>query len=690
MPSRALALFAAILWLALLSSCGKSPAQFVAQGQDLLKENKEEEAKLLFEKALQTEPENPDAHFALGSLLRQQGRNFEALDHLRRAAQSNKPEHLKSLARLQLQTYLENPASAGLEAQVRDTARKLGASPEASRIEGYLAVLDRRPEDAIRHFEAALAQNPQLEDVQLALLQQLLATDQQAKAQALLAQPSAVRDALIDTYYLHLLATQGCPAAEVFFSRQNQTALKLAAHKRRCGGPAAEEAVLAPLRDKADLTRAEAIQLGDYYSQQSDWARALPLYQKAPGLPAGITTPDGSLELRQSSALIGLGRFDEAAKILDAYLAAHPNDANARGQRGILRLSGAIKAPDVSLGLEDLRRAVGDPAAQTTPELRLHLAMNLVRFGQLAEARHELQDLKRFLPGVLALQLIEAELELRDGRPQVAEKLSHEVLLQNPNLREARLIRSLSLAATGQEQKALLELRRLAQEFPDDPSITVQLLAVLANTDDPEYPILLRKLQAKSNLSSQSASLLAEILYRKGDRAGAERLWQRLAQENGDLRARLRLVEAGLTQGQHVPACASLETLAPLEPRWTNSIRAHWWGLRGICRQAQNKLPEATSAHRKALELSPGDPVFSNNLASSLADQGQNLDEAQRLAEAAVAKRPDEIQYLDTLGWVYHQRQDQNRARLIYQKLSARRPLPPGVESHAKTVLEAR
>ncbi len=680
----------------------------MAQGRELFNQGKTEEAKLLFEKALQSEPENTAAHAALATLLTKQGRSLEALEHLRSAAKDGQPESQIALARARLQAYLENPSATALEVQAKDSARQLASIPaaqaEAARIEGFLAVLENRTEDAIRHFQASLAKNAKQEDVRLALLQQFLANAQEAEALALL--PGAEsKETLVDTVYLHTLAKSGCKAAEAFLLGQSSsdqsiaTILKNAAHQRRCAGPAAEETILGPLRNKPNLNRAEALRLGDYDAQQSNWPKALAMYDKAAALPespAGEANgaPSGSVELRRSSALIGTGNFDEASKILNAYIAQHPNDANAKGQRGLLRLNAALRNSDPAGGLQDLREALAQPDAQTLPTLRLQLAMNLVRYGYLPEARRELQDLSRFMPGALAVALLGAEINLREGRPESAEKTAREILIQSPELREARLIRALALNAMGQAKDGIADLRKLAADYPNDESIAVQLLAALAADPSPpaqnEAATLVKTLEAKSNLTPQTKFLVAEVLYQSGQKERAATLWQSLASQNSDIRAQLRLAEIALTQAKSSEACPKLDSLAAAEPTWPNSTRAQWWALRAICAETRNDTPAALQAHRKALELSPKDPVFANNLASTLADQGQNLDEAQRLAESAVAAHATNIQYRDTLGWVYYRKGDQNRARQIYQELSANPNLPANVLAHCAKVLGKR
>jgi len=67
----------------------------------------------------------------------------------------------------------------------------------------------------------------------------------------------------------------------------------------------------------------------------------------------------------------------------------------------------------------------------------------------------------------------------------------------------------------------------------------------------------------------------------------------------------------------------------------------------------QNRLAEAEGEYRAALERLPNNPEVMNNLAWVLLTRGRSLDEAQELAERAVARAPSDAAksaYQDTLA----------------------------------------
>ena len=64
--------------------------------------------------------------------------------------------------------------------------------------------------------------------------------------------------------------------------------------------------------------------------------------------------------------------------------------------------------------------------------------------------------------------------------------------------------------------------------------------------------------------------------------------------------------------------------------------------------------------YQKAAEN--GHIVAMNNLAYSWSQRGIKLGEANRLMREVLAAYPDEASYIDTLGWIYYQQQDYEKA----------------------------
>jgi Flp pilus assembly protein TadD len=96
----------------------------------------------------------------------------------------------------------------------------------------------------------------------------------------------------------------------------------------------------------------------------------------------------------------------------------------------------------------------------------------------------------------------------------------------------------------------------------------------------------------------------------------------------------------------------------------------------------ENRKQEAKVQARRALALSPADPGSMNNLAYMLAETGDNLDEALRLARQAVKSAPEHPYFADTLGFVYLKRDQNNDAMEIFNNLVRKYPLDASFAYH--------
>ena len=81
------------------------------------------------------------------------------------------------------------------------------------------------------------------------------------------------------------------------------------------------------------------------------------------------------------------------------------------------------------------------------------------------------------------------------------------------------------------------------------------------------------------------------------------------------------------------------------------------WSLfyfRGIAYERTKQWPKAEADFKKALELSPDQPLVLNYLGYSWVDMGQNLDEAMAMIKKAVDLRPNDGYIVDSLGWAHY------------------------------------
>ncbi len=99
---------------------------------------------------------------------------------------------------------------------------------------------------------------------------------------------------------------------------------------------------------------------------------------------------------------------------------------------------------------------------------------------------------------------------------------------------------------------------------------------------------------------------------------------------------------------------------SPLDPRLLNDKAGVLLDL--------GRAEEACGLYEKALNLAPRNALVMNNLAWSLARQGKELPRAEDLARQAVAVRPDNASFWDTLGLVQRLRGENAQAARSYHQ----------------------
>ncbi len=80
-----------------------------------------------------------------------------------------------------------------------------------------------------------------------------------------------------------------------------------------------------------------------------------------------------------------------------------------------------------------------------------------------------------------------------------------------------------------------------------------------------------------------------------------------------------------------------------------------------------NDTIKAIECYERALELDPTNSGALNNYAYYLAQRGENLDRAERMAAMAIKEDPDNANFIDTYAWVYFAKKDYTKA-LLYIK----------------------
>src|ERR1700733_3521656 len=172
----------------MIYGCGSSPQVYVARGNHFFDIGKYEDAAIQYQKALQKDSKLGEAHYRLGLVDLKRNQPGLAYSELQRAV-ALMPANDEVLARfgvLALNLYNADPRRPKqLYDQAAKAAEQLlhnnSASFEGNRLTGALALIDRKPADALGYFQKAVQAKPNDADAPLGLAR-ALAEDNQAAA----------------------------------------------------------------------------------------------------------------------------------------------------------------------------------------------------------------------------------------------------------------------------------------------------------------------------------------------------------------------------------------------------------------------------------------------------------------------------------------------------------------------------
>ena len=109
------------------------------------------------------------------------------------------------------------------------------------------------------------------------------------------------------------------------------------------------------------------------------------------------------------------------------------------------------------------------------------------------------------------------------------------------------------------------------------------------------------------------------------------------------------------------------------------------WSLffdRAVAYDRSRQWPRAEADLRRALQLSPDQPFVLNYLGYSYAEQDRNLEEARHMLERALAQKPHDGAFLDSLGWIILKQKHVGEAIAQLQEAAELTPEDPTVNYH--------
>jgi tetratricopeptide (TPR) repeat protein len=394
-----------------------------------------------------------------------------------------------------------------------------------------------------------------------------------------------------------------------------------------------EEAVRA-VQDLAD-TAHDTVglkRLGLALIERGDPQTAIGLLDRAVALDPG----DADALAAQGQALEALGKATAADAVYARALERDPDSREVLLRAGKLALRSGNDAR--ARAYLDRLLSLGDD-----PETALQIALTWFSAQRIEAAVRVLEQSQKSRPDPrlsLALGLVQA----KAGHWAAAARAYGEVPEGSPGWKDAIVQRALALAHLGQRQQAESTTTSALQRVPGDVTLEAGHAAVLQQLGETPRAESFLRARIRATGRTELVSALAQLFSRSGAHA------QAISVLSDALRAR------------------------PQDEDLLYELAAAY--------QRSGDTSQALASMRQVLALNPRNASALNFIGYTLADRGEQLDEAERLIRSALALQPNSGAYLDSLGWLQFRRGDYAHAADTLERAVELDPEEPTILEH--------
>ncbi|MBL8232065.1 MAG: tetratricopeptide repeat protein [Bryobacterales bacterium] len=702
----------------LLGGCGKSAEGYVQRGNEFASAGNYQEAILNYRNAIKKAPDLAEAHYQLGLALLKSGKAADAYQTLRRAAvvapdRVDIKTQLLDLAWKAFEVDPQRPQAIynQLKQWKSDLLAKDPNSFDGLRMDGNLALVDRRPGDAVAAFRKAdqvKPFDPRVVHGLIISLAQMRQPDEAEKvALAMIAKDKTQGQVYDDLFALHFSRGRTADADRVFQTKVTNNPgipayrLQLAAHYLNSSREPEMRNTLKPLFEDAKSFPRGKLDAGEFFVKARMWDDALAAFRSAG------SEPPNRLAARKLTlqALAGKQQLKEALREADEIIREFPDDNEIRSARASLLLDTKEQggAATVIKELEQLRERQKGESMYWFLLGQAHLQQK-----DSKKAISSFQEAVRLSPGLTTAWSALAATALQSNLATDALRYAERTVELDPTDPRNRLLRANALVQSNRLGEARTELTLLTRAYPALTSAQLQLgVVLLAERQFPQAQRIFEKLYKPGQDDIAPLKGLAESYAAQGQQQRAYDL------VSGELRQRPNATQVRRLLGQMSLAMnrvdAAVEHFRTLSTGPDKTARDYFFlgqalrakgDVSGAIAQLQtaanmdtaNPIPlsvlafllqetgrnaEAATVLRQVLKLQPNDANMMNNLAYLLADTGGDLKEALDLAQKAMKADPEQANYLDTLGYVYLKSKATDQALGVFERLTRMDPSNP-------------
>ena len=391
-------------------------------------------------------------------------------------------------------------------------------------------------------------------------------------------------------------------------------------------------------------------------------------------------------EFLQARRLEGEGKPDAALAALLRAAAADPRSAEIKSEIAALYFR---KNPPARVeGEKFAREALAIDENNVEANIRLgNMYAGAVEASVRARTAPAPQDVKnailhleRAAAGMVGtdvnLQYFLGQMYLRDNQPQKAIQAFVKVVAQNPANPQARQLLAGAYAAGGDLKGAIATLSEVIDYLPQ----LAETLALYLEQDgqlkeaSAAYTVALSQQPNNRQLKLRRiAALYSAKDYDQAARLAAEARKQHPDDVNFPRWQARALFDAGDRNSAIAVAESAVKTF-PKDAQ-TQFVLVNLYQDAGRSTDAEKLL-------RQMLANEPSNPTVLNHLGYLLANRGDQLDEAVTLVKKALDAKPDQPEFLDSLGWAYYKRGELNDAVKYLSQAAAKLPDNSEVQDH--------
>ncbi len=375
--------------------------------------------------------------------------------------------------------------------------------------------------------------------------------------------------------------------------------------------------------------------LATLYYQAGEYGKALDLYTRLQEATSDSYAEYARLSTVKVALYEASGEADKAVNEMERLIALYPaeQDAKVRMVQHLFRKKSFAEAEPYITALE---QSGYEPAMIRS--LRIQTARGLgdsIAELRLLNALLDDPDTSAEVQATLWFEFLYSRLQ--DGKLPTEYNYAFErIVSQHPGDTEAVMAYAQVLGLQGKHRDAIELVRPLTHTRPEAPDVWRSLLGSAISIEDSE---LITELS------------LEAIKYIQTD-------WRYYYYAAVGLYTTGREDEAITLLEKALPSLASLE-------KEGYSVIL---GQLGDMYAEQENQTKAYAYYDQALEAHPDNTGVLNNYAYALAEQGRDLDKAERMAARGVKLRGDDANTLDTYAWIFYKREKHSLARLYQSK----------------------